>query len=149
MNSEKRHIGFNKPYLTGKETDYILESVKTRKISGDGLFTKKCNEFFEKRFGFNKVLLTTSCTDALEMAAILINTEPGDEVIAPAYTFVSSVNAFVLRGAKIVFCDSEKNTPNIDVNKIEELITPKTKAIVVVHYVGYGGPGKGGGLQSG
>ncbi len=136
MNSEKRHIGFNKPYLTGKETDYILESVKTRKISGDGLFTKKCNEFFEKRFGFNKVLLTTSCTDALEMAAILINTEPGDEVIAPAYTFVSSVNAFVLRGAKIVFCDSEKNTPNIDVNKIEELITPKTKAIVVVHYAG-------------
>ncbi len=136
MKSEKRHIGFNKPYLTGKETDYILESVKTRKISGDGLFTKKCNEFFENRFGFNKVLLTTSCTDALEMAAILINTEPGDEVIAPAYTFVSSVNAFVLRGAKIVFCDSETNTPNIDVNKIEELITPKTKAIVVVHYAG-------------
>lgn len=136
MNKEKRHIGFNKPYLTGKETEYILESVKTRKISGDGLFTKKCNEFFEKRFGFKKVLLTTSCTDALEMAAILINTAPGDEVIAPAYTFVSSVNAFVLRGAKIVFCDSEVNTPNIDVSKIEELITPKTKAIVVVHYAG-------------
>lgn len=136
MNSEKRHIGFNKPYLTGKETDYILESVKSRKISGDGLFTKKCSEFFEKRYGFNKVLLTTSCTDALEMAAILINTEQGDEIIAPAYTFVSSVNAFVLRGAKIVFCDSEACTPNIDVNKIEELITPKTKAIVVVHYAG-------------
>ncbi len=136
MNSEKRHIGFNKPYLTGKETDYILESVKSRKISGDGLFTKKCSEFFEKRYGFNKVLLTTSCTDALEMAAILINTEQGDEVIAPAYTFVSSVNAFVLRGAKIVFCDSEAGTPNIDVNKIEELITPRTKAIVVVHYAG-------------
>ena len=125
----KRHIGFNKPYLTGKETKYILESVETRKISGDGLFTKRCHDFFEKRFGFKKVLLTTSCTDALEMAAILINTNAGDEIIAPSYTFVSSVNAFVLRGAKIVFCDSETDTPNIDISKIEELITPKTKAI--------------------
>lgn len=132
----KRHIGFNKPYLTGKETKYILESVETRKISGDGFFTKKCHDFFEKRFGFKKVLLTTSCTDALEMAAILINTNTGDEIIAPSYTFVSSVNAFVLRGAKIVFCDSEADTPNIDISKIEELITPKTKAIVVVHYAG-------------
>jgi len=131
-----RHIGFNKPYLTGKETEYILESVKSRKISGDGVFTKKCHEFFEKRFKFNKVLLTTSCTDALEMASLLIDTKPGDEIIAPAYTFVSSVNAFVLRGAKIIFCDSESNTPNIDVNKIQELITPKTKAILVVHYAG-------------
>lgn len=129
-------IEFNKPYLTGKETEYILESVKSRKISGDGIFTKKCHEFFEKRFGFGKVLLTTSCTDALEMAAILIDTNAGDEIIAPAYTFVSSVNAFVLRGAKIVFCDSEINSPNIDVSRIEELITPKTKAIVVVHYAG-------------
>jgi len=133
---KKRHIGFNKPYLTGKETEYILESVKSRKISGDGMFTKKCNEFFEKRFGFNKVLLTTSCTDALEMAAILIDTKADDEIIAPAYTFVSSVNAFVLRGAKIVFCDSEDKTPNIDVGQIEKLITSKTKAIVVVHYAG-------------
>jgi len=132
----KRHIGFNKPYLTGKETKYILESVETRKISGDGLFTKRCHDFFEKRFGFNKVLLTTSCTDALEMAAILINTNTGDEIIAPSYTFVSSVNAFVLRGAKIVFCDSEADTPNIDISKIEELITPKTKAIIIVHYAG-------------
>lgn len=132
----KRHIGFNKPYLTGKETKYILESVETRKISGDGLFTKRCHDFFEKRFGFKKVLLTTSCTDALEMAAILINTNAGDEIIAPSYTFVSSVNAFVLRGAKIVFCDSEADTPNIDISKIEELITPKTKAIIVVHYAG-------------
>ena len=132
----KRHIGFNKPYLTGKETKYILESVETRKISGDGLFTKRCHDFFEKRFGFKKVLLTTSCTDALEMAAILINTNAGDEIIAPSYTFVSSVNAFVLRGAKIVFCDSETDTPNIDISKIEELITPKTKAIIVVHYAG-------------
>jgi len=132
----KKFIGFNKPYLTGKETEYILKSVESRKISGDGIFTKKCHEFFEKRYGFNKVLLTTSCTDALEMAAILIDIQPGDEVIAPAYTFVSSVNAFVLRGAKIIFCDSEDSSPNIDVNKIEELITPKTKAIVVVHYAG-------------
>lgn len=134
--NEKRHIGFNKPYLTGKETDYILESVRSRKISGDGLFTKKCHDFFEKRFGFNKVLLTTSCTDALEMAAMLIDTKEGDEIIAPAYTFVSSANAFVLRGAKIIFCDSEEKTPNIDVKKIEKLITPKTKAVVVVHYAG-------------
>ncbi len=133
---DKRHIGFNKPYLTGKETKYILESVETRKISGDGLFTKKCHEYFEKRYGFRKVLLTTSCTDALEMAAILIDTKEGDEIIAPAYTFVSSVNAFVLRGAKIVFCDSESATPNIDIKKIEELITPKTKAVIVVHYAG-------------
>ena len=134
--TKRRHIGFNKPYLTGKETEYILESVKSRKISGDGVFTKKCHEFFEKRFGFRKVLLTTSCTDALEMAAILIDTSFGDEIIAPAYTFVSSANAFVLRGAKMIFCDSEKETPNIDVKKVEELITPKTKAIVVVHYAG-------------
>lgn len=133
---EKRHIGFNKPYLTGKETKYILESVETRKISGDGLFTKKCHEFFEKRFGFKKVLLTTSCTDALEMAAILIDTKAGDEIIAPSYTFVSSVNAFVLRGAKIIFCDSESESPNIDIKKIEKLITPKTKAVIVVHYAG-------------
>ncbi|HMQ67490.1 MAG TPA: dTDP-4-amino-4,6-dideoxygalactose transaminase [Ignavibacteria bacterium] len=133
---EKRKIGFNKPYLTGKETEYILESVQTRKISGDGIFTKKCHGFFEKRYGFEKVLLTTSCTDALEMAAILLEIKPGDEVIAPAYTFVSSVNAFVLRGAKIVFCDSEEGTPNIDIQKIESLITDKTKAIVVVHYAG-------------
>ena len=133
---KKRHIGFNKPYLTGKETKYILESVESRKISGDGLFTKRCHEFFEKRFGFKKVLLTTSCTDALEMAAILIDTKAGDEIIAPSFTFVSSVNAFVLRGADIVFCDSEADSPNIDVKKIEELITPKTKAIVVVHYAG-------------
>lgn len=132
----KRHIGFNKPYLTGKETEYILESVKSRKISGDGMFTKKCHEFFEMRFGFSKALLTTSCTDALEMAAILIDAGPGDEIIAPAYTFVSSANAFVLRGARMVFCDSEDRTPNIDVSRIPELITEKTKAIVVVHYAG-------------
>lgn len=136
MKLKPRHIGFNEPYFTGKESEYILESFKNRKISGDGLFTKKCQDFFEKRFGFKKVLLTTSCTDALEMAAILIDTKEGDEIISPAYTFVSSANAFVLRGAKIIFCDSEKQTPNIDIKKIEQLITPKTKAVVVVHYAG-------------
>ncbi|HQY20148.1 MAG TPA: dTDP-4-amino-4,6-dideoxygalactose transaminase [Ignavibacteria bacterium] len=136
MDKERRHIGFNKPYLTGKETEYILDSVRSRKISGDGLFTKKCHEYFENRFGFKKVLLTTSCTDALEMAAILIDTKEGDEIIVPAYTFVSSANAFVLRGAKIKFCDSEAETPNIDVKEIKKLITSKTKAVIVVHYAG-------------
>jgi dTDP-4-amino-4,6-dideoxygalactose transaminase len=129
-------ITFNKPYLTGKETEYIRQSVESKKISGDGMFTKKCHQFFEKKYSFKKCLLTTSCTDALEMAALLINIKEGDEVIMPSYTFVSTSNAFVLRGAKIVFVDSEKETPNIDADKIEELITEKTKAIVVVHYAG-------------
>ncbi|MDB5283629.1 MAG: TDP-4-keto-6-deoxy-D-glucose transaminase [Bacteroidota bacterium] len=129
-------IGFNKPYLTGKEIDYILAAVDSAKISGDGNFTKKCHEFFEKKYGFKKALLTTSCTDALEMAAILIDSQAGDEIIIPAYTFVSTPNAFVLRGAKIVFADSYSDNPNIDADKIEALITPKTKAIVPVHYAG-------------
>lgn len=129
-------IPFNKPFLTGKETEYIQQAVASGKISGDGLFTKKCHQFFEEKFGFQKVLLTTSCTDALEMAAILINIQPGDEVIIPSYTFVSTCNAFVLRGAKIVFADSSPENPNIDVSTIEPLITPRTKAIVPVHYAG-------------
>jgi dTDP-4-amino-4,6-dideoxygalactose transaminase len=129
-------IPFNKPFLTGKETEYIQQAVASGKISGDGMFTKKCHQFFEERFGFKKVLLTTSCTDALEMAAILINIQAGDEVIIPSYTFVSTCNAFVLRGAKIVFADSSAQNPNIDVNTIEALITPRTKAIVPVHYAG-------------
>lgn len=129
-------IPFNKPYFTGMESRYIEEAVKLGKISGDGPFTKKCHEFFERKYGFNKVLLTTSCTDALEMAAILSNIVDGDEVIAPAYTFVSTVNAFVLRGAKIVFCDSKPDHPNIDADKIEDLITVKTKVIIAVHYAG-------------
>lgn len=129
-------IPFNKPYLTGKEAHYLYQAVYSGKISGDGIFTKKCHKFFEERFGFHKVLLTTSCTDALEMAAILLDIQPGDEVIAPAYTFVSTVNAFVLRGAKIVFADSEASNPNLDVTKVEALITPRTKAIVPVHYAG-------------
>lgn len=129
-------IPFNKPFLTGKELEFIEQAVKSGKISGNGLFTQKCHNFFVERYGFKKVLLTTSCTYALEMAAILLDIQPVDEVIIPSYTFVSTANAFVLRGAKIVFVDSEKETPNIDANKIEELITPRTKAIVPVHYAG-------------
>ncbi len=131
------NIPFNKPYLTGKETHYIYQAVYTAgHISGNGVFTKKCQKFFQEKYGFKKALLTTSCTDALEMSAILVNIQQGDEVIMPSFTFVSTSNAFVLRGAKIVFADSEKETPNIDADKIESLITPKTKAIVVVHYAG-------------
>lgn len=129
-------IPFNKPSLTGKETQYIQEAVASGKISGDGMFTKKCHQFFEERYGFQKCLLTTSCTDALEMAAILINIQPGDEVIMPSYTFVSTANAFALRGARLVFCDSRADHPGMDESKIESLITPKTKAIVPVHYAG-------------
>lgn len=129
-------IPFNKPYMTGKETGYIEEAVRSGKISGNGLFTKKCQSWFEQRYGFRKTLLTTSCTDALEMAALLLNLAPGDEVIMPSYTFVSTANAFVLRGAKIVFTDSTALNPNIDTGALESLITPNTKAIVTVHYAG-------------
>lgn len=129
-------IPFNKPFIIGNELKYIEQAVSSGKISGDGLFTKKCNQFFEERFGFSKVLLTTSCTDALEMAAILCDIKPGDEVIVPSYTFVSSANAFALRGAKIVFVDSYSHQPNIDATKIEQFITAKTKAIIPVHYAG-------------
>ncbi len=129
-------ISFNKPYLSGKELQYIGEAVSSMKISGDGAFTKKCHSFFETKYGFGKCLLTTSCTDALEMAALLIDIQEGDEIIMPSYTFVSTANAFVLRGAKIVFADSEDNHPNMDASKLAGLITPKTKAIVPVHYAG-------------
>lgn len=129
-------IPFNKPYLTGRELDYIREAVDLGKISGNGEFTRRCQEFFEQRYGFQKCLLTTSCTDALEMAAILLDLQPGDEVILPSFTFVSSANAFVLRGAKIVFVDSQADHPNLDVSQLEPLITSKTKAVVVVHYGG-------------
>ena len=129
-------IPFNKPFLTGKETHYIYEAVNSGKISGNGIFTKKCQKWFEEQYGFKKVLLTTSCTDALEMAAILANIQPGDEVIVPSYTFVSTAIAFVRQGATIIFADSYSNNPNIDADKIETLITPKTKAIVPVHYAG-------------
>jgi len=129
-------IPFNKPYFTGQETRYIEQAVRSGKISGNGIFTQKCQTYFETRYGFKKCLLTTSCTDALEMAAILLSIEPGDEVIMPSYTFVSTANAFILRGAKIVFADSRADYPGIDEDKIEELITPRTKAIVPVHYGG-------------
>jgi dTDP-4-amino-4,6-dideoxygalactose transaminase len=129
-------IPFNKPHLTGNETAYIEEAVKSGKISGDGMFTKKCHAFFEQQYSMRKALLTTSCTDALEMSALLANIQPGDEVIMPSYTFVSTANAFVLRGAHIVFADSRADHPGIDEDSIESLITPKTKAIVVVHYAG-------------
>lgn len=130
------HIPFNLPHLTGKEAHYMYQAVYDGKLSGNGDFTKCCQRFFEEKYGFKKCLLTTSCTDALEMAAILCDIHPGDEVIVPSYTFVSSALAFVRQGAKIVFADSMKRNPNIDAEQIEALITPKTKVIVPVHYAG-------------
>ena len=129
-------IPFNKPPYTGNEEKYVLESIKSSKISGDGEFTKKCHKWFEEKLQCKKALLTTSCTHALEMAAILLDIKEGDEVIMPSYTFVSTANAFVLRGAKIVFVDIRPDTMNIDETKIEEAITSKTKVIVPVHYAG-------------
>jgi len=129
-------IPFNKPFITGKELDYIEDAVASGKLSGNGKYTRLSQAFFEKKYNIKKTLLTTSCTDALEMAAILIGIEPGDEVIIPSYTFVSTANAFVLRGAKIVFADSRPDHPGIDVEKLKSLITSKTKAIVPVHYAG-------------
>jgi dTDP-4-amino-4,6-dideoxygalactose transaminase len=129
-------IPFNKPYLTGKEAHYLYQAVYSGKISGNGLFTQKCHDFFQNKYHFKKTLLTTSCTDALEMAALLCNIEKDDEVIVPSYTFVSTANAFVLRGAKLIFADSRSDNPNMDEGTIEGLITPRTKAIVPVHYAG-------------
>lgn len=129
-------IPFNKPFLTGKEAHYMYQAVYTGKLSGNGDFTKKCQNFFEAKYGFKKALLTTSCTDALEMCAILCDVQHGDEVIVPSYTFVSSALAFVRQGAKIIFADSMASNPNIDAEKLEALITPKTKVIVPVHYAG-------------
>jgi dTDP-4-amino-4,6-dideoxygalactose transaminase len=129
-------IRFNHPFLFGPELEFVKEAIDRGRLAGNGDFTKKCHQFFRERFGFEKCLLTTSCTDALEMSAILLDLKEGDEVIVPAYTFVSSANAFVLRGARIVFADSHPDHPNIDESKIESLITERTKAIVVVHYGG-------------
>lgn len=129
-------IPFNRPYISGKEIENISQAIESRKLSGDGMFTKKCQAWFETEYGFYKTLLTTSCTDALEMSAILLNIRMNDEVILPSYTFVSTANAFALRGARLVFADSKSDHPNIDPNEIERLITPRTKAIVVVHYAG-------------
>ena len=129
-------IGFNVPPVVGTEKKYVKQAIKNHKICGDGIFTKKCSKWMEERFNASKVLLTTSCSSALEMAAILADIKPGDEVIMPAFTFVSTANAFVLRGAKIVFVDIRPDTMNIDENLIEAAITIKTKAIVPVHYAG-------------
>ena len=129
-------IPFNKVYSTGKELKYIEEAIASGKIAGNGKFSKLCQSFFENKYGFKKTLLTTSCTDALEMCAILANIKVGDEVIVPSYTFVSTAIAFVRQGATIVFADSYADNPNVDADKIEALITPKTKAIVPVHYAG-------------
>jgi len=130
------NIPFNKPHLTGKEAHYMLEAVQTGKLSGNGVFTKRCQQFFEERYGFKKCLLTTSGTDALEMCAMLCDLKPGDEVIIPSYTFVSTALAFLREGAKVVFADSMKRNPNLDAEALESLITPRTKVIVPVHYAG-------------
>lgn len=129
-------IPFNKPHLTGKEAHYMYQAVYNGKLSGNGEFTKKCQRFFEERYGFKKCLLTTSGTDALEMCAMLCDLKPGDEVIIPSYTFVSTALAFLREGAKVVFADSMKRNPNLDAETIESLITPRTKVIVPVHYAG-------------
>jgi len=136
LKNRKIVIPFNKPFIAGNEIEYIKEAVISGKISGDGDYSKKCQSYFEEKYGFKRTLLTTSCTDALEMASLLCNIEPGDEVILPSYTFVSTANAFALRGAKLVFADSMDTIPNIDPDQIQKLITPATKAIVTVHYGG-------------
>lgn len=129
-------IDFNRPGFTGKELDYIKEAIEAGKLCGDGMFTKKCTAWMMEKLGTPHALLTTSCTHALEMAAYLCDIEPGDEVIMPSYTFVSTADAFVLRGAKIVFVDIRPDTMNIDESLIEDAITDRTKAIVPVHYAG-------------
>ena len=131
-------VDFNKPYVAAKQIDYVLEAIKSDHISGDGYFTKKCHLILENILGCKKALLTTSCTHALEMCAILLDINQGDEVILPSFTFVSTANAFILRGAKPVFVDIRPDTLNIDEKKIEKVITERTKAIVVVHYAGVG-----------
>lgn len=129
-------IGFNKPHITGKEFHYIQEAINLEKLSGNGMFTKKCHDFFSQRYQFKKTLLTHSGTGALEMAALLIDVHAGDEIIMPSYTFVSTANSFLVYGAKIIFADSNDQNPNIDVEAIRSLVTERTKAIVVVHYAG-------------
>ena len=129
-------IDFNRPHLTGKEAHYMYQAVIAGHLSGNGEFTKKCQQFFQERYGFKKCLLTTSGTDALEMCAMLCDLKPGDEVIIPSYTFVSTALAFLREGAKVVFADSMKRNPNLDAETIESLITPRTKVIVPVHYAG-------------
>jgi dTDP-4-amino-4,6-dideoxygalactose transaminase len=131
-----RYIGFNIPFIAGNEINYIMRVIKRGKLSGNGEYTNKCQTYFETKYSFTKCLLTSSCTDALEMAALLCDIQHGDEVIIPSFTFISTANAFVLRGAKIIFADSCPTHPNIDHTMIENLITSKTKALVVIHYAG-------------
>ena len=138
MDTTNHNIPFNRPTVVGKELYYISQIIQNGNSAGDGVFTKKSRQLLEESLGVAKVLLTTSCTDALEMSAILLNIQPGDEVIVPSFTFVSTVNAFVLRGAKPVFADVRPDTLNMDETKLESLITSKTKAIVPVHYAGVG-----------
>lgn len=130
------HIPFNRPYFSGNEFEYIQKAITSWHLSGDGTFTKKCHALLEGELGVRKALLTTSCTHALEMAALLLDLKPGDEVIVPSFTFVSSVNCFVLRGARPVFIDIRPDTLNLDETQLERLITPRTRAILVVHYAG-------------
>lgn len=132
------HIPFNRPSLAGRELEYMAQAVEAGHISGDGPFTKQCHRLLEESLGVPRALLTTSCTHALEMSALLLDIQPGDEVIVPSFTFVSTVNAFVLRGARPVFADIRPDTLNLDETRLEALITPRTKAIVVVHYAGVG-----------
>jgi dTDP-4-amino-4,6-dideoxygalactose transaminase len=129
-------IPFNRPCLTGNEYKYIAEAIVNGHASGDGPFTRRCHELLERELQVPKALLTTSCTHALEMAALLLDCQPGDEVILPSFTFVSTANAFALRGARIVFADISPQTLNLDESRLERLITSRTKAIVVVHYAG-------------
>ena len=130
------HIPFNQPFIVGKELYYMAQAVQKGHLAGDGQFTKQCNAWMEEKFHAKKVLLTHSCTAALEMAALLAEVGPGDEVIMPSYTFVSTANAFALRGATIRFVDIRPDTLNLDETKIEAAITPRTKVIVPVHYAG-------------
>ena len=130
------NIPFNKPHLTGKEAHYMYQAVYDGKLSGNGQFTKKCQHFFEERYGFRKAVLTTSGTDALEMCAMLCDLKPGDAVLVPSYTFVSTALAFLREGAKVVFADSMKRNPNLDTETLEALITPRTRVIAPVHYAG-------------
>ncbi len=138
MSDSLSHIPFNRPFFSGREFEFIQQAVANSQISGDGIFTRKCHALLENALGVSKVLLTTSCTHALEMAALLLDIKPGDEVIIPSFTFVSAANAFVLRGARPVFIDIRADTLNLDEAQLERLITPRTKAIVVVHYAGVG-----------
>jgi dTDP-4-amino-4,6-dideoxygalactose transaminase len=136
MTGDLTPVPFNRPCYTGREQEYIRQAMEERKLAGDGSFTKRCHRFFEERFYIKKALLTSSCTDALEMSALLCHIKPGDEVIVPAFTFVSTVNAFLLHGARPVFADIRPDTLNLDETQVEALITEKTRAIIAVHYAG-------------